>query len=69
MAQLTDYAKTIKKRLIDVEQTQEWLIGRVVEKTGLFCDSGYLYKIFTGERNAPSIVKAINEILELPEES
>ena len=65
MAQLTVYGKEVKKRLIDIGQSQEWLICKIKEKTGLFCDGGYLYKIFVGERNAPSIVAAINEILEL----
>ncbi len=69
MAQVTDYGKSVKKRLIDIGQSQEWLIRQVKEKTGLFCDGGYLYKIFIGERNAPSIVSAINEILELGKEN
>jgi len=69
MAQVTAYGKSVKKRLIDIGQSQEWLICQIKEKTGLFCDGGYLYKIFVGERNAPSIVAAINEILELPEQA
>ncbi len=68
MAQLTVYGKEVKKRLIDIGQSQEWLIGQIRDKTGLFCDGGYLYKILVGERNAPSIVNAINEILGLGEE-
>lgn len=67
MAQLTAYGKEVKKRLIDIGQPQEWLIGQIKEKTGLFCDAGYLYKIFTGDRNAPTIVTAINEILGIKE--
>lgn len=69
MAQVTDYGKSVKKRLIDIGQSQEWLIRQIKEKTGLFCDGGYLYKIFIGERNAPSIVSAINEILELHDQA
>ena len=68
MAQLTEYGKNVKKRLIDVGQSQEWLAGQVREKTGLFCDTAYLYKILAGERNPPSIVNAINEILGLGKE-
>lgn len=64
MIQLTAYGKDVKKRLIDIGQSQEWLAGQVREKTGLFCDTAYLYKILIGERNPPSIVSAINEILE-----
>lgn len=69
MAQLTAYGREVKKRLIDLGQTQDWLINQVKEKTGLFCDGGYLYKIFTGDRKAPSIVSAINDILEIKEEA
>lgn len=35
------------------------------QKTGLFVDSGYMYKILTGQRNAPKIVQAICEILDI----
>lgn len=69
MIQLTAYGKDVKKRLIDIGQSQEWLAGQVKEKTGLFCDTAYLYKILIGERNPPSIVSAINEILELGKET
>ena len=37
----------------------------VREKTGLFVDNGYMYKILTGQRNAPRIVEAICEILNI----
>ena len=66
MAQLTAFGKEIKKKLVDIERTQDWLITQVKENTGLYFDSGYLYKIMTGERNAPNIVTAIRQILELP---
>jgi len=69
MVQVTAYGKQIKKRLVDLDQSQAWLIQEVIKKTGRFMDSGYLYKIMTGERKAPTIVTAINEILGLKEES
>lgn len=65
MKPTTDYAKRVKKKLIDMDQSQEWLMSQVTERTGLFVDSGYLGKIFTGQRNAPKIVNAINEILNM----
>ncbi|MEA4965416.1 MAG: XRE family transcriptional regulator [Oscillospiraceae bacterium] len=65
MAQITDYGRSVKKRQIDIGQSQEWLASKVREKTGLFCDGGYLYKIFTGSRPAASITAAINEILDI----
>lgn len=68
MAQFAVYGKEIKKRLIDLGRTQTWLIERVREKTGLYFDDSYLYKIQTGKLSTPSIVAAINEILNLPAE-
>lgn len=66
MAQPTEFGKEVKKRLVDINQNQIWLINQVKGKTGLFLDSGYLNKILTGRRNAPKVVQAIREILELP---
>lgn len=66
MVQITAYGKQIKKRLVDLDQSQSWLIEEVKERTGMFFDSGYLHKIMTGERKAQTVVSAINEILELP---
>ena len=67
MAQLTAFGKDIGKRLIDLEHTQVWLIDRVRERTGLYFDDSYLYKIKTGQLSTPKIVRAIREILDLPE--
>lgn len=69
MAQFTEFGKEVKKALIDVGETQDWLIKQIEFNTGLFVDSGYLYKILTGQRNAPKIVQAIREILSLPEQA
>ena len=44
---------------------QKWLIKAISDKTGLFVDGSYLYKILTGQRNAPKIVTAICEILNI----
>ena len=60
-----DFRKQVKYRLIDLGKTQKWLEEQVRMKTGLFVDSGYLHKIFAGERNAPKIVQAIKEILDI----
>jgi hypothetical protein len=40
---------------------------RIGEDTGVFVDDSYLYKILTGQRNAPKIVQAIRDILEIPD--
>lgn len=65
MANINDFGKEVKKRLIDLEKTQAWLEAEVRAKTNLYVDSGYLHKIFTGERNAPKVVEAIKMILEM----
>ena len=65
MAQFTDYGKAVKHRLIDENRTQAWLIDRVREKTGLYCDSAYMAKILNGQEAGTKIVSAINEILGL----
>lgn len=61
----SDYGKEIKKRLIDMDKTQVWLIDQVKERTGLFFDSSYLYKVMTGTLRTPTIVSAINEVLNI----
>lgn len=53
----------IKTELLRIGKTQKWLEETVTEKTGLYVDNGYMYKILTGQRNAPKIVAAICEIL------
>lgn len=69
MAQLTEFGKDIGKRLIDIGQSQMWLIERVKESTDLYFDDSYLYKIKTGRLSTPKIVQAIRDILQLPESS
>ena len=69
MAQFTGFGRNVKKALIDAGKTQDWLMKRIKDSTGLFVDSGYLYKILTGQRKAPKVVRAIREILDLPEQT
>jgi hypothetical protein len=54
-------------KLLQIGKDQKWLEGAISEKTGLFVDGSYLYKILTGQRNAPKIVAAIKEILNIEE--
>ena len=63
----TPFGLCVKTKLLQRGKTQTWLIQRVREEIGLFLDDGYLYKILTGQRNAPKIVKAIKDILEIPD--
>lgn len=69
MAQLTSFGTEVKKRLLGPpRRTQTWLAGEVSSRTGLVVDDSYLSKILTGQRNAPKVVQAIQEILNIPNE-
>ena len=63
LPKFSTFGLCIKTELLKVGKSQKWLEEAVTEKTGLFVDSGYMYKILTGQRNAPKIVSAICEIL------
>lgn len=63
-----DYAKTVKKRLIDLDMSSGELCRRVAEKTGKYFDDSYLSKILNGKLSTPGMISAINEILNIREE-
>lgn len=65
LSPITDFGKEIKHRLIDLNRRPKWLVEEVKNKTGLYFDSSYLYKIQTGEHKTPKIVNAICEILSI----
>ena len=65
MSKFSDFGLCVKTELLRQGKEQKWLEEAVSEKTGLFVDNGYLYKILTGQRNAPKIVEAICEILNI----
>lgn len=67
MSKFSDFGLCVKTKLLQMGKSQNWLIDEVNKKTGLFVDSGYMYKILTGKRKAPKIVKAIKEILNIEE--
>lgn len=64
----TAYGKEIAKRLIDIEKSQRWLIEQVKDKTGLYFDGSYLYRLRMGEIHNPRFVQAINGILGIEED-
>lgn len=64
-SKFTDFGLCVKTELLRRGKEQKWLEEQISEKTGLFVDNGYLYKILTGQRKAPKVVQAIREILEL----
>ena len=65
LSKFTDFGLCIKTELLRIGKDQKWLEQSVSEKTGLFVDNGYMYKILTGQRNAPKVVEAICEILDI----
>lgn len=67
LSKFSDFGLVVKTKLLQMGRDQKWLEKEITEKTGLFVDNGYMYKILTGRRNAPKIVTAIREILELGE--
>lgn len=64
-SKFTDFGLCVKTNLLQNGKDQKWLENAISEKTGMYVDNGYMYKILTGQRNAPKIVDAIKEILEL----
>lgn len=66
-SKFTDFGLCVKVKLLQMGKDQKWLTEVVSEKTGLFVDNGYMYKILTGQRNAPKIVAAICEELSIQE--
>ena len=66
-SKFTDFGLCVKTELLRMGKEQKWLLEEISGKTGLFVDSGYMYKILTGQRKAPKIVTAIREILSIKE--
>lgn len=66
MTKVCDFGKEIKKRLIDIDQSQEWLIAQVKADTGLYFDSSYMRRILIGTISTPRIVSSICKILDIP---
>lgn len=64
----TDFGLCVKTELLRQGKEQKWLEEAITEKTGLYVDNGYMYKILTGQRNAPKIVAAICEILNIQDQ-
>lgn len=66
-SKFSDFGLRVKTELLRQGKEQKWLEEAVADKTGLFVDNGYMYKILTGQRKAPKIVAAICEILSIKE--
>jgi hypothetical protein len=65
LSKFSDFGLCVKTKLLQTGKNQKWLEEAVSEKTGLYIDNGYMYKVLTGQRNAPKVVEAICEILSI----
>lgn len=64
MVQLNDFGIAVKKRLIDLNRNQAWLIEQVrASEAGRYFDSAYLQKLMTGRATSAPMVKKIRRIL------
>jgi len=68
LSKISDFGLCVKTELLKKNQTQKWLEEEITKKTGLYVDSGYMHKILTGQRNAPKIVEAICDVLNIKNE-
>ena len=69
LSKISDFGLCVKTELLKNRRTQKWLEDEITNRTGLYVDSGYMHKILTGQRNAPKIVEAICEILNIENEA
>jgi hypothetical protein len=60
---LTDFGVDVKRKLIDIDRPQSWLIEKIKNETNLYVDSSVLNKVLTGRLNSKKIINAINNIL------
>ena len=65
MTQFSEYGVKCISAMKAKGITQKELADMVSERSKMFCDSPYLNRIFTGQRNPERIVAVINEILSL----
>lgn len=65
LPKFSEFGLCVKTELLKKNRSQLWLEEEITKKTGLYVDSGYMYKILTGQRNAPKIVEAICDILNI----
>ena len=68
LQQTADLDKAVKICLAELGRSHSWLIEQVKERTGLYFDGSYLYKIRMGKLKSPKILEAICEILGLEKE-
>ena len=65
LSKISDFGLCVKTKLLEINRNQKWLAEEITKQTGLYVDSGYMYKILTSQRNAPKVVDAICKILDI----
>lgn len=65
LSKISAFGLLVKTELLKISRTQKWLEEEITKRTGLYVDSGYMHKILTGQRNAPKIVDAICDVLNI----
>lgn len=62
----SEYGKTVKIKLIEMDKNQEWLISEIQARfPGVYVDGSNLYKILVGKIKSGKVISAINEILHI----
>lgn len=69
VAKLTGFGLCVKTELLRRGMSQRELESIVSKETGLFVDSGYMYKILTGQRNPEKVIASIRKILDIPNDT
>ena len=60
----SNFGVAVRIKLLKMGKTQDWLIEECRSKTGLYLDTGYMWRILSGRRKSPKIRHAICEILD-----
>jgi hypothetical protein len=64
----TPFGISVRAKLFEIGQTQEWLNEQCRIKTGMYVDSGRMYRVLTGKSKSPRIETAIRETLGMSDE-
>ncbi len=66
---ISDFGKSIKLKLIEINKTQNWLICELQKNLpNNYIDGSLLYKIIVGDISKGKVVDEIKKILELKSE-
>jgi uncharacterized membrane protein YcaP (DUF421 family) len=67
--ELTEFGKTIKIRLLELQRTQKWLIAELNRLNVLKVDSSFLNKVMTGQVKKSRMEELICEVLSIQREN